>query len=639
MEREARRGVLRGLLGALLALSGCNLIETDREPPLRGSVGQSRDLLCLVSAEAKPAPAPPEGLPAALGSCLCAGDERSACFTVDLARGDRRRSALLAPGTRTEVAVPRGAARWLRFSAAAIGSPGDASPLELEVSVASDAADAPLTWRRTLAAGGPWTEASLDLAGLGDGELRIGLGVSSSAPGAAVQLALGMPRLVEPSPGGPARAGGRADVLLYMVDTLRPDRMSLYGYARDTTPRMEALFADGFVFENAYSTAAWTRPATASLLTSLYPSFHGANPDQSLPDDVHTLAERFRAAGWTTLAFVANGNVYGEGLGFEQGFDRFLALRPAKGQAYVHAEEIHRVALEQLAALEGEPVFVYVHAVDPHAPYGPPEGYRGRYADPDYAGPIRPVQARRKYLKGKEVAPADVTHIGDLYDEDIHYQDAMFGELMDALSTLGRADRLVTIVTSDHGEELYDHGDWEHGKRVYEEQVRIPLAIHVAPRPPRSGRRIDTPVAIVDVMPTLLSWFDLPGLESCQGESLDAVIAGRVAERPVYCEELRERFDLFCYREGPWKLSFKKHHPEWEKWGGPEKVALYHLGDDPGESRDLAEEEPERVQRMLASMFGVPERFADRFAKPGERDAPELEADTLRQLEALGYRD
>jgi arylsulfatase A-like enzyme len=445
-----------------------------------------------------------------------------------------------------------------------------------------------------------------------------------------------MPRLVVPV----ARDGGPSNVIVYLIDTLRADHTSPYGYARPTTPRLDALARQGVVFDNAFSVASWTRPAVASLLTGLYPAAHGADTDSGLPDAVATLAERFRAAGWSTAAFVASGHVFGAKLNFEQGFDRFLAVR-GEGLESARTEEINVQLLPHLARYGDEPFLIYVHAVDPHAPYDPPEAYRGRFADASYDGAITPADTLQDRLRARSLGARDVQHVVDLYDEDVRYQDDMLGVLLDNLSRMDLERRTIVIVVADHGEELFDHGSWGHGQRLWQEVVRIPLVIHVPGASALSGRRIAAPVQIVDVMPTLLGWFGVPGREACQGQDLRSLLDGRgTLERPVYFEERRPRpgFDLVGLVDGTWKIV--RRRPRSDVGPPVARIApdqLFDLASDPRERSDVAPRAPERLAAMQDLLARAESEHGPRPDAAPDSVAARLDEPTHRQLEALGY--
>src|SRR5262249_12680105 len=161
-----------------------------------------------------------------------------------------------------------------------------------------------------------------------------------------------------------------------------------------------------------------------------------------------------------------SGHVFGATLNFEQGFDRFVAIRGSKLES-ARTEEINQQLLPHLSRYGDEPFLIFVHAVDPHSPYDPPESDRGRFTDPAHDRAITPAETRQDVLHGRALGARDVQHVVDLYDEDVRYQDDMLGVLLDHLSRLDLKRRTILVVVADHGEELCDHGDWGHGQRLW----------------------------------------------------------------------------------------------------------------------------------------------------------------------------
>jgi arylsulfatase A-like enzyme len=448
-------------------------------------------------------------------------------------------------------------------------------------------------------------------------------------------VAIAAPRLVQPARAGAQAEAPVSNVIVYLIDTLRSDRTSTYGYHRPTTPNLDRLAREGFVFENAYSVASWTRPAVASLFTALYPSFHGVEVTTGLSRRATTLAERFRSGGWSTAAFVGNVQIYGAGLELEQGFDRFFVF-PGWFGPVPQTWEINQVLLPHLEEARDEPFFLYVHAMDPHAPYSPPSRWRGHYGDSAYGGPVQPRFTQHMHLRPMRLAPDDLAYVRDLYDEDVRYQDAMLGELLDALERTGLDRTTLVVVVADHGEELFERGDWEHGERLFEELIRIPLVVRVPGAPALAGRRVAAPVQIVDLMPTLLGRFALPGAGGGHGRDLFrtalAPASAGAQARPVYCEELRgdRTFDLYSWTDGGWKLIRMQRH------GGGVLDLLYDLGRDPGEQRSVAGSEPERLASLQRAMAAFRDEL--RARDPGlAAPAAGLDDNTRRRLEALGY--
>lgn len=603
--------------------------------PADGARPLSRDLLCPLAVKV-PGSAPEAFADEPL-ACSCAAS-RERCRLVGIAN-DRRRGLVLPPGTSLTRVLARDGADDLRFAAAARGATGSA--IDLRVAVADEHGGGSREWHRILRPRATWVDARLPLGDITGSRLRLTVTVTAPADAVATDaVVLATPRLVRTAAARHGEPRAPYNVLVYLVDTLRADHTTPYGSERATTPRLAALAREGVVFENAYTVAPWTRPATASLLTGLYPSTHATERVGSLSPAAVTLAERFRRAGWATWAFVANGHVFGEGVGLDQGFDRFVAVRGRRLDNHARSDEIVALLLPQLDASGDEPFLLYVHAVDPHSPYDPPPAFAGRFRDPAYAGTIEPADTRRRTLRARALDESDVRRVRDLYDEDVAYQDEQLGALLDALAARGLRERTIVVVLSDHGEELHDHGDWEHGMRLFEEQVRIPLVLAVPGLAGGAGRRVTEPAAIVDVLPTLLTLVGIPHREPVQGVDLRPALTRSAsaqptgAPRPGYFEEIRpgEDRDLFALRDGRWKIIREVMHASGERHD-----TLFDLETDPLERHDLAARDPAMLEVVRARLDAMPGLLAAQAA-PLPAGAPFAPSDaTRRQLEALGY--
>ncbi|HEY3571865.1 MAG TPA: sulfatase [Thermoanaerobaculia bacterium] len=288
------------------------------------------------------------------------------------------------------------------------------------------------------------------------------------------------------------------NVVVVVVDTLRRDHLPTYGYARDTAPFLESLARRGVVLDGI-SPASWTKPATASILTGLHPVTHQALDRQDrLPEQATTLAEVLRSAGYRTLAASANGWV-SPTFGFQKGFDEFLLDE----QDNVRARDLNRQLLPKLRRLP-EPFFLYVHYVDPHAPYAPKVGWRGELL-PASIRPVLPADLDATHVRTR---PADLLRRAvDLYDGEIRGVDLGLAELVGALRGRGVLGRTLLVVTADHGEEFEEHGRMSHGQTLYGEVVRVPL-IFSGPGL-RGGVRLGR-ASLIDIVPTLLDLVKIP---------------------------------------------------------------------------------------------------------------------------------
>jgi arylsulfatase A-like enzyme len=418
------------------------------------------------------------------------------------------------------------------------------------------------------------------------------------------------------------RAGGssHANLLLVTIDTLRADHTSAYGYARETTPHLEALASEGLLVETAYAPIPVTGPSHASLLTALYPRAHGVVRNGYVLDDAHaTVAERLRERGYATAAIVSAFPLdprFGLDRGFEHydaSFTREEASLPDPrwegeplGQPYDRRGDA--TTERALRWLKDRPVdrpfFLWTHYFDPHTPYAPPV-------------------LQNRWPSGGDAGPAD------RYDGEIHFADAQIGRLLAALEDEGIGSRTLVVVTADHGEGLGEHGCDEHGPNVYEEAVRIPLILRwpgrLAP-----GRRLPGPAGLADVAPTVLDLIGLTPLEGAQGRSLVPALDGRAPdgdEREVLLQAEypgRPGLNVFGARLGRYK------YVESREGGAIARQELYDLERDPSELVDLSSQEPDQTVRLAR----VVARWRKRIRAPeSQRAGPESE----EALRALGY--
>jgi arylsulfatase A-like enzyme len=345
----------------------------------------------------------------------------------------------------------------------------------------------------------------------------------------------------------------KTSVVMIVIDTLRADALGTYGYNRATDPRLRALAAEGVVFECVRVASTWTKPSTASILTGLHPSVHGAVfHDETLPPEAETLAEILRVAGHRTGAFSANPWI-SPTFGFGQGFDRFEVRRPSVlgsgtliGKAVFTARLSFRNAMtgllyralrsyERLVPSHGEtfedepsgdlltdramawldggegPFFLYLHLMEPHAPYTPPSPFAGRF-DPGGPGPAPDrypaYSGMLPWDEGSPLVPDALARLRAAYDGEVATADAAVGRLLGELDRRGLLDDALVCVTADHGEEFYEHRAWGHGHSLHPEVVRVPWILRLPGRA-HAGRRVAGAVSSVDIAPTLL---DLLGI-------------------------------------------------------------------------------------------------------------------------------
>lgn len=416
------------------------------------------------------------------------------------------------------------------------------------------------------------------------------------------------------------------NVVLVVIDTLRRDHLPTYGYPRQTAPFLDRLAREGAVLDGV-SPTSWTKPATASLLTGLHPLSHQAiGRLDALPAEAETLAERLQAEGYRTLGVSANGWI-SSAFGFEQGFDNLMLL-DSEGSA----EAVNRALFPALKDL-APPYFLYVHYIDPHAPYDPATAWDGG----DLPAPLRaqgPVSVESLDAFSDHPRPAEfMARARDLYDGEIRGADRGLEQLVGELERRGLMKNTILVVTSDHGEELEDHGRMSHGLSLYEEVVRVPLVIH-APHRIAAGLRGGL-ASLLDVVPTLQDLLDLPAGGELDGVSLAGRLAGRRGRGGAQegAPEKEERPLLFHldHMDGV-GLALTRGHDKLLLGRLPYHKEIFDLGSDPGELRNRFEQgDPKKVQALtgeLAEMYNgyTRETLTRRMAAMDEKMRGEMAA-------------
>lgn len=517
------------------------------------------------------------------------------------------------------------------------GNPNDAAPPRLEVRFAGSVD----TTTYELVREGP---TSIDLPVDSPTIIRLSLYTpSNGASSEKVSWTLLRPRLISSSFVGideePSRTahGGerptpRPNVVVFLIDTLRADHLGCYGYPKPTSPHIDAFAKEATLFVNPVAQSSWTRASVASIFTGLGPFEHGTNGrDDALSEEAVTIAELLRDGGYDTLGLTTNGNV-APAAGFGQGFRRYELIGWAAQGTPNASIDLNQQASEWLAHRTGErPLFLYLHTIAPHGPYTPPPPYREQFA-PHVTDPNIGSGKMLKDLFTFRI-PNAISLRDDLialYDAEIASDDARFGALVAELKRLDLYDSAMIILVSDHGEEFADHGWWEHGKTLYQEQLRVPLIVKF-PHGHGAGRRIAPIAQHIDLLPTILGQAGLTVPASLAGRNLAGLLTdsdgGPVSARSYLNLDGNE---IDSVVQGGWKLVH--HHEQAHRGRRPEKE-LFDLSRDPGEQRNLAGDDPVRVGYFETLL---------RVANTGEteRMRPQravLSESVKEQLRALGY--
>lgn len=426
--------------------------------------------------------------------------------------------------------------------------------------------------------------------------------------------------VANPKSGGATAAEARVNVVIYLIDTLRADRIGAYGYAKGKTPNIDALAKESVLFERHSSAAPWTLPSISTLQTSLLPCEHSVLVDgQRIASGVQTLAERMSALGMKTGAFFSNPYA-GATSGLQRGYEvsTFMRSRDAFNLGSWFDEA------------KGKPFYLYAHTMEVHDPYQTPDRFLKQFGDVpretrvllqqvmrgyrdltkvDFAAKRKPGTtdntAQQKQAMESLMRARDT--VNTLYDASVCWSDDNLGRVIAQLKQRKLWDDTLFILTADHGEEMGEHGGWQHDQSAYEELLHVPLIIKF-PKGQFAGTRVKPNVASVDVLPTI---FDAIGQVQATGEargvSLMPLIRDAAADAPTnarrfasmrhnikkyYKPSKEQRGDInVVVREGNWKAIWNVE---------PGTLELFDLASDPGELKNLAESEADRAASMLA---------------------------------------
>jgi choline-sulfatase len=433
-------------------------------------------------------------------------------------------------------------------------------------------------------------------------------------------------------------------IVLVTIDTLRADHLGVYGYPRDTSPFLDRLASEGVLFERAFAPISTTVPSHAALFTSAYPAELAVLKNgHRLADSHTTLAERLGARGFTTAAFVSLATHFRPG-GLDQGFAHFDV--PTARDARSGAQTVQAAGRWLAARPREERLFLWVHLFDPHWPYRPP----AKFHDPFRRAPRKVRQDFLRFLQeshhldlGFFGGPRETLRTIDAYDGEVRAADHALEELFASVGASGAVEDTLWIVTSDHGEGLGNHHFLDHGKNIYNEQLRVPLIVHGA-RWAERPRRVAEVVELVDVVPTVFALLggEEAGSEAWRGSSLVPLLAGGDGFRAKRAFAQRRHFDATDPDDEAWRKS--GNYEEGDTWalqdvgfkylhrtaGGSE---LFDLAADPYETHNLLGQGRREELELRRSLLA---RLAEQQRSPGE--GPELVApEEIEALRSLGY--
>lgn len=442
------------------------------------------------------------------------------------------------------------------------------------------------------------------------------------------------PALAGKSVSGRSGALGQPNVIVYMVDTLRADHLGCYGYDRPTSPEIDRFAAEATLFTAARAQSPWTRPSVASVFTGVYPQVHGTNGrNHGLSPALQPMAELMFAAGYQTAAVVTNGNV-GSEFGFARGFETFDWLPERAGTREVHvlSDQVNLKTFDWLAQRDpNRPFFLYLHTTDPHGPYTPRSPFKERFA-PDVIDPELGSndEILRLGASTDPIPPQVLAQLRGLYDGEVAFNDAAFGELIAKLRELDLYESTIVVLLSDHGEEFDEHGRLGHGHSLFEEMLAIPLIVRF-PGDLGRGSKVDTTVGQTDILPTLLDYIGAPVPAAVQGRTLLPLIA----EGAMSLDGAGISYALLDMdgREVESVTTAERKLIRYLEYDRPRApMELFELATDPGEQSDLSAAQPVWTGYLASLLRGTHESWQ-------RIDAPAVEADEelKRRLRAAGY--
>ena len=543
------------------------------------------------------------------------------------------RATILPPALQTlttrPVPIGQGAVLTVGIGLETAGLTDGVAPVEFRLTANTDGGTHELL-REVLDPADPaasrWKDHRLDLGALAGQSARFVftarlLPRAAQAPEEVYGMPLwGAPLILEPRP-----RGNRRNVLLVSLDTLRADHVGVYGADLPMTPELDRLAKDGAVFEQAIATYPSTPGSHMSILTGVYPATHGViGPLDVLPADMPTLPQLLAARGYQTAAFTEDGMLVANA-GFARGFNYYhenkgSTIWDASGQVDVTFPG----GLRWVEAHPGQLFFLFLHTYQVHEPYSPPPAFDlfKTYEENGRSIPITPstpVAIRDRHA----------------YAGEVRYTDSELGRVLAGLAALGELDQTLVVITSDHGEEFWEHGWKAHDESLYDEVLRVPLILR-APGLVPGGRRIPTQVSLVDLAPTVLDLLGVPAPASMQGRSLVPLFrdpaAAELAARPAF-SQLRKRskqIELLAARTPTRKWI-------WRNGGRGAPLEVYDLTRDPKEHQNIASPELAAEGEALRARFRELATAWTAPAPPASTPPPTLDPRTHEKLRALGY--
>ncbi|UCE40462.1 MAG: sulfatase [Candidatus Aminicenantes bacterium] len=433
-------------------------------------------------------------------------------------------------------------------------------------------------------------------------------------------------------------------VFLICADTLRADRLGLYGYKRKTSPNIDSFALDGVVFESAYAQSPWTLPSHMSLFTGLYEFNHGIKRGTTISPYVPYLVEEL-SQKFSTRSY--NGGIYvSANFGFFRGFDFYRSI-PQDQISPLATKKLFDLTKNDLDTNRYSNAFYFLHTYQTHSPYNPPLNFLKRFnPDPKYTYLSAPSVGSNHKDQYKKLPQEMIDAYVDLYDAEIFVFDLWFGQFLDYLKEQNIYDDSMIVFMSDHGEEFFDHLGWGHTHSLYNELIRVPLVIKF-PKNQYKGTHVTTEVGLIDIMPFILSYYRIPfERKGIDGSDLMPIVKGKSMDRTL----ISSLTNGFYIPSLPFKISRIENNQKiiFNLPYTDETLAFYNtppppysqfeyydLLEDPGEKNNIHEEkiaEIRKYRELFELIVQMGRKNINTKDKPVEFDKNLLEA-----LKALGY--
>ena len=444
------------------------------------------------------------------------------------------------------------------------------------------------------------------------------------------------------------------NIILIVLDTVRRDHLSTYGYARETSPRLDAFRKDARIYTRAYSTSGLTVPSHASIFTGLYAARHGATQERDeLGDGFETLAEIVRSSGYQTVGAIGNPMI-GSRRGFDRGFEIYREswrARAPESHDLSSFEWIDRFLDERD---DDRPLFLFVNLIGPHTPFDSCQSHCGMFGAEIIEGGLNDVDWKQYYQGKLEYSKEDLDRLVRLYDAEVRQVDTILGRILDTTADHLAKESDFVAVTSDHGENIGEHGHVNHVFSVHETTIQIPMIIRY-PAQIEAGSEDDRGAQLLDLFPTILQ---VAGIERNEDRhhGLD-LFRSWEDPRPIFSEYYRPEQAIGKIYKTANRTVKKRLKPfrrrvrsviesDWKFiWGSDGRHELYDLSEDPNELENLIDRpgSAPRAKSLQAKLTGLIVRYSagpERATTSQKRNAPPpLDAESEAALRKLGYID